>query len=363
MLTWHYRSRSESLIGYSNHAFYDARLATIPDRTFDVVERPPIVVSGPDEAAANLATSLQRPISFHSIEHGVYEDRRNMAEADYIAEMVRAMLGSEIDHTIGIVAFSEAQQTAIETSLAELAVLDRRFAEHLEAEQARTDDGEFVGLFIKNLENVQGDERDVIIMSVCYGRGPDGKMRMNFGPINQAGGERRLNVIFSRAKQHMMIVSSIVGRDITNTHNDGAAHLARFLDYAAAESMGGAGGEAVLRSLRAAGDVSADPVGRLPAAAVEIAEQLRSRGHDVDVNVGRSAFTVDVAIRRGGEYALGIMVDPSRETASPTARMIAEAGVLDAMQWPITRVLITEWWNNQGHVLDRIEHLLSASAD
>jgi hypothetical protein len=96
---------------------------------------------------------------------------------------------------------------------------------------------------------------------------------------------------------------------------------------------------------------------------MEIAQELRSRGLDVDVDVGRSAFTVDVAVRRGGKYALGIMVDPSREAASPTARMIAEAGVLDAMQWPITRVLITEWWNNPGHVLDRIEHLLSASAE
>ncbi|MEP4652472.1 MAG: AAA domain-containing protein [Ilumatobacter sp.] len=364
MLTWHYRSRSESLIGYSNHAFYDARLATIPDRSFDAVEREPIVVAGPDEAAENLATSFERPISFHSIERGVYEDRRNVAEADYIAEMVRAMLVAATGHTIGIVAFSEAQQTAIESSLAELAVLDRRFADLLEAEQVRTDDDEFVGLFVKNLENVQGDERDVIIMSVCYARNADGRMRMNFGPINQAGGERRLNVIFSRAKQHMMIVSSIVGSDITNTHNDGAAHLARFLDYAAAESVGGAGGESVLRSLRSstASDGSR-PVDERSAVATELAERLRLRGHAVDSGVGRSAFTIDVAVRRNGEYALGIMVDPGRTGTSPTERMIAEAGVLDAMGWPMTRVFVTEWWNDPDRVLDRIEHVLASPVD
>jgi hypothetical protein len=360
MLTWHYRSRHESLIGYSNHAFYDARLATIPDRGFDTAERSPILVSGPDEAAEHLSTSLQRPISFHMIQHGVYEDRRNVAEADYVAELVRAMLVSDTSHTIGIVAFSEAQQTAIETSLEELAVFDRHFGELLDSERIRSDDGEFVGLFVKNLENVQGDERDVIIMSVCYGKNRLGKMRMNFGPINQTGGERRLNVIFSRARQHMMIVSSIVGNDITNTHNEGAAHLARFLDYASAESAGGAGGELVLKSLRSPGGPDGVDVAS-SAVATELASRLRDRGHDVDTNIGRSAFRVDVAVRSHGSYSLGIMVDPGRET-SPTARLVAEAGVLDAMKWPITRVLASEWWDNPDRVLDRIELTLDQRA-
>ena len=359
MLTWHYRSRYESLIGYSNHAFYEARLATIPDRTLDTQRRDPIDVDASDEAAANLTTALDRPISFHAMQHGVYEDRRNTQEADYIAEMVRAMLATDVGHTIGVVAFSEAQQAAIETSLAELATLDRRFAEQLEEEQARVDDDEMVGLFIKNLENVQGDERDVIIMSVCYAVAPDGKMRMNFGPINQAGGERRLNVIFSRAKKHMMIVSSIVGRNITNLHNDGAAHLARFLDYAEAESIADGSGEPVLRSLHPVSPPAfTSPSDERTAVATELAEALRSAGHAVDVEVGRSVFSIDVAVRGNGEYSLGILIDPGESASTPTGRLIAEAGVLHAMNWPITRVLVTEWWNDPAQVIDRIGHLV-----
>lgn len=351
-LTWHYRSRSESLIAYSNHAFYDARLATVPDRLFEPAERPEIVVSGPDDARNYLDEVLARPISFHRVPHGVYEQRRNVAEADYVAELVRAVLVSGCGLTIGVVAFSEAQQTAIESSLADLAAVDAAFAELLDAEQNRVDDGEYVGLFVKNLENVQGDERELIVMSVCYGPDPNGKMRMNFGPINQSGGERRLNVIFSRAKKHMAIVSTIEAPAITNLHNDGAAHLARFLAYAQAESRGGDGGVAVLRSLRTGGDH--DPAGARSAVAAELAERLRQEGYEVDTDVGRSQFTIDVAIRGDDGYRLGVMIDPGDDDTSAAARLVSEAGVLDAFGWPVTRVMITEWWTNPDEVVAHI---------
>ena len=97
----------------------------------------------------------------------------------------------------------------IDSALNRLASKDEEFREQLDAEREREVDGQFVGLLVKNLENIQGDERDVIVLSICYGRGPNGKMLMNFGPINQSGGEKRLNVAFSRAKQFMAVVSSI----------------------------------------------------------------------------------------------------------------------------------------------------------
>ena len=100
------------------------------------------------------------------------------------------------------------------------------------------EDNQFVGLLVKNLENIQGDERDIIILSVCYGPDPEGTMRMHFGPINIAGGEKRLNVAFSRAKQHMVVVSSIHGELITNDYNSGARCLKNYLRYAAAVSTG-----------------------------------------------------------------------------------------------------------------------------
>lgn len=361
MLAWHYRSRSESLIDYSNHAFYHGRLATVPDRVFEPAQRKEIVAQSSEDAAQNLPMALERPISFHQIVDGEYRDRRNEAEAAYVAELVRSLLMSRVEDdpglTIGVAAFSEAQQTAIEDAINDLSNDDHAFGLAFEAELHRVDDGEYVGLFVKNLENVQGDERDVIIMSVCYAPDGAGKMRMNFGPINQAGGERRLNVIFTRSKQHMMIVSTITGSQITNTHNEGAANLARFLDYAAAESRGDqTASAAVLQTLRF-DDGSEEPVAR-SAAAAELAAGLEARGWDVDIDVGRSLFTVDVGVRGPTGYRLGVMIDPGRQTENATARLVADAGVLRAFGWPVARVFISEWLDHPAQVLDRLEQLL-----
>ena len=108
-------------------------------------------------------------MSFHYLKGGLYDNRRNNAEAAYIAQLVRGMLMSEGRRSIGIVAFSEAQQTEIESALSHLASEDPKFSERLEEEYEREVDGQYVGLLIKNLENIQGDERDVVILSICYG--------------------------------------------------------------------------------------------------------------------------------------------------------------------------------------------------
>ena len=369
LLNWHYRSRSESLIAYSNAAFYGGELATVPDRDLPPEPRPAIEVADPAEGASRAPDVLARPISFHRMVDGVYESRRNGPEADYVAELVRSLLAvPERDGgggTIGVVAFSEAQQSRIEASLAELAVVDPEFGAQLEAEQERIDGDEHVGLFVKNLENVQGDERDIIIMSVCYGPDRNGRMRMNFGPINQDGGERRLNVIFSRARRHMVVVSSIDGAAITNTHNPGAAHLARFLTYAASESIGDTrSADLLLSSLQpVTGDTA---VGRAvetarwgpppPSAVAQgLAVALRQRGLDVDTGVGRSDFRLDLAIRGDGDYLLGVLIDPDTSPdATAAGRFVAEAGVLTAFGWPVHRVVATDWWDDPASVVDRL---------
>ncbi|GAA0963876.1 WGR domain-containing protein [Kribbella koreensis] len=260
MLTWHYRSRSEALISFSNAAFYQGRLATIPDR-LPAHPAPPWTVRAGDESPASharpaddsptggpLASTpsqvaevvdgmLAGSITAVRVADGIYVRRTNPAEARWIAGLVREILARDTGKSLGIVAFSEAQQGEIERALDELADADPEFGARYEAEQVRTRDEQDAGLFVKNLENVQGDERDIVIMSVCYAAGPDGRMLMNFGPINTSGGEKRLNVIFSRARQHMVIVSSIDPEAITNTYNDGANTLRRFLTYANAVSQ------------------------------------------------------------------------------------------------------------------------------
>src|SRR5205814_1211222 len=161
------------------------------------------------------------------------------------------------------------------------------------------------------LENIQGDERDIIILSVCYGNAANGKVLMNFGPINQSGGERRLNVAFSRAKKHMALVSSIRHHAITNDYNDGARALKNYLRYAEALSAGDhAAARRVLWEINPAEEVGKGA--RTEHVAIQsLASRLRERGYHVELDVGQSRFRCDLAVRTNEErsYRLGILVD------------------------------------------------------
>ncbi len=226
------------------------------------------------------------------------------------------LLRRECGRSIGIVAFSEAQQDEIEAALQRLAQDDAEFRDRLDAEWEREIDGQFVGLLVKNLENIQGDERDIIILSVCYGYGPNGKMLMNFGPINKSGGERRLNVAFSRAKHHMAVVSSIQFTDITNDYNDGANCLKNYLRYAEAVSTGNSdASHRVLHGMSRWQAASDDPGGEADdPLAEQIAAALEAKGYVVDRAVGQSHFRCDLAVRREGEtvYRLAILLGQRR---------------------------------------------------
>ena len=361
MLLWHYRSRYEALIQFSNAAFYDDRLATIPDRRPALSGRDPLEVAG-DPAAADLpglaAAVLDRSISLLRVRDGVYASRTNAAEAGWIAHLVRELLAGESGLTIGVVAFSEAQQGEIERALEQLSGEDPDFATRYEAELNREEDGQGVGLFVKNLENVQGDERDIIVMSVCYAPGPDGRMRMNFGPINNAGGEKRLNVIFSRARQHMVLVSSIDATAVTNVYNDGANTLRTFLRYAAAVSTGDeAAAEGALAPFRTEtrGRPAAQPQ---PAIVEQIAAGLTARGVQVALDVGRSGFRCDLALRRPGEPAFrtAVLVDHATRFGSGAAeeRRLHHPVALASAGWRVEQVLTTEWWDRPEEVLTRL---------
>jgi predicted DNA-binding WGR domain protein len=363
LLAWHYRSRFESLISFSNAAFYSGNLFTIPDRQRALDNQGEIRVTDASQGEANIQALLARSISFHLMENGIYEDRTNPNEAAYIAQLVRALLRAGTGLSIGIVAFSEAQQGEIESALSGLADEDQDFSGRLEAEYAREENDVFCGLFVKNLENVQGDERDIIIMSVCYGRDPGRRMLMNFGPINQRGGEKRLNVIFSRAKIHMVIVSSIHYQDITNDYNDGANSLKNFLHYAEAVSRGDAEtARRVLENLNPLSRKALAPLTRDDAVISGLAQALRSRGYLVDLNVGQSKFRCDLAVRSKSDnlYQLGILVDTDGHYSNPNLldRYLMQPGILRAFGWRFALVLTKDWYHNPDDVLDRIEKLL-----
>ena len=364
LLAWHYRSRHEALISFSNAAFYDGRLVTIPDRRIEpTADVPAPVHSTQDDAGEIGADALQeRAVSFHHVADGVYGARRNPAEARYIAQMVRELLHRGSGQSIGIVAFSEAQQAEIESALEVLALEDPEFALQLEREYVREDEDQFNGLFVKNLENVQGDERDLIILSICYAPGADGRMLMNFGPINQRGGEKRLNVIFSRARLRMAVVSSIHAEAITNTHNDGAAALRAFLQFAQANARGDfERAQLVLGALNAGAREAFAPPPSADAIRQAIAAALRQRGHVVHEQVGRSQFRCDLAIvdPAGGDYQLAILLDdPQQAIADTRERYVFRPGVLRGFGWKVIDVPGRDWLRAPDVVLARIEAAL-----
>ncbi|MEO5866237.1 MAG: AAA domain-containing protein [Sphingomonas sp.] len=364
LLAWHYRSRSEALISFSNAAFYDGRLVTIPDRTIAAGSASPDPLRSDDPAAAaeGVERLLARAISFHPVADGMYDKRANLPEARLIATMVRDLLARETGLSIGIVAFSEAQQTEIENALDALAAEDPAFAARVEAEYVREDDGQVNDLFIKNLENVQGDERDVILLSICYAPDRSGRMAMNFGPINQRGGEKRLNVIFSRARHHMAVVSTIRAEAITNTHNDGARALRTFLSFAEAQARGdGEHGQTILATLNPeaqrvfARTAAPDPLRDA------LADALRARGHKIEANVGSASFRCDLAIVApdGASHSLGILLDGDAGGAVAD-RYVFQPTILRAFGWKVIDIPSHSWLRNPQAVIAQIEAALHA---
>ena len=368
LLAWHYRSRYEALISFSNAAFYGGSLYTIPDRLLPRGPSPDITVTSPEQAREIAPSILERSISFHFVTNALYDNRRNAQEAAYIAELVRELLQRDIKLSLGIVAFSEAQQTEIEAALEALAESDKEFGARYDAELSREEDDQFCGLFVKNLENVQGDERDIIILSICYGPDSTGRTLMNFGPINQRGGEKRLNVIFSRARHHMVVVSSIRHHAITNDYNDGANALKNFLQYAESVSRGEAdAARRILENLNPLARQSMQLSAGTHPVVDQLASALTARGYTVSTNVGQSRFRVDLAVGKVGEHAyeLAILVDSDAHYDNPDfmERYLLQPAILRAFGWEPLVLLAKDWFSDPEQVLNRINRRLNKVVD
>ncbi len=323
-LTWHYRSKHESLIAFSNAQYYDGRLFTFPS-VDDRVSR----------------------VSYVPIE-GTYDkghSRCNQAEAEAIvAELVRRIEAGT--HSVGVVAFSIAQQNLIEDKLLEV------FEQRPSLEAKAYDVPEPV--FIKNLENVQGDERDVILFSVGYGPDAKGRVSMNFGPLNRQGGERRLNVAVSRARYEMVVFATLKPEqiDLNRSKARGVADLRQFLEYA--------------RDGRLVLDPGQLQEGR-SAMTADVAEALTNAGYSVKTGVGRSRFKIDVAVmdpRDPSRYLLAIVGDGPGYHEAKTARdrEICRPSMLAALGWTVARVWTLDWYRRRDDVIARLLALLDKLA-
>jgi hypothetical protein len=334
-LRWHYRSRHEALITYSNATIYTPNhhpLITYPsaiDRSDD---------SG--VALFHVADGLYGRGSTHD----------NPKEAAVVVERVLQYATCHPERTVGVVAFSEAQAERIMDEL-DMARRGRPDLDHWFSSD-RLD-----GFFVKNLENVQGDERDVIIFSVGYGYGEAGRLTLNFGPLNKPGGYRRLNVAITRARTRIEVVTSITHRDIDqqlrgggNT-NVGVQHLRDYLAYAAE------GLEAISVN-RPSGE--GEPESPFEESVLAL---LRSWGWDVVPQVGQAGYRIDLGVRhadRPGEFLLGIECDGWAYHSSPVARDRdrLRQEVLEGLGWRLHRIWGTAWYRRRQHEEERLRATL-----
>ena len=334
-LLWHYRSRHESLIAFSNHHYYHDSLLTFhsPDRE-----------------------TKRYGVSFVHVADGVYDrskTRTNPKEAERLVEAVVARLldPAMAKKSTGVVTFSQAQQTLVED------LIDEARRQHPEIEPFFAEDAA-EPFFVKNLESVQGDERDAIYFSIGYGRDADGQFAMNFGPLNRPGGERRLNVAVTRAKEQVVVFSSVVSTQIDTgrTQAMGAMHLRSFLEYAERGNLQGASPAPAVAG--AAGSLFED----------EVAEFLRGHGYDVDREVGRSGCRIAMAVRSQVEperYAIGVDCDGERyaATASARDRDKLRAMVLEGLGWRLARVWTAAWWFDREATQRKLLDEVAAAAN
>ena len=320
MLRWHYRSRHQSLIAVSNSQFYENKLFIVPS---------------PYTQEAGMG------LQFHHISDGVFESGGkgiNVVEAKAIAKAIMEHARKYPEQSLGAATFSVSQRKAIQDELELLRRLNPDLEEFFNAHPSEP-------FFVKNLENVQGDERDVIMISVGYAKNAQGYMAMRFGPLGSEGGERRLNVLISRAKQRCEVFASITDEDIDLERAKGKGVFAfkLFLQYARTGRI----------SLAQRSEKEMDSVFE-----EQVADALQKVGYQVHPQVGIAGFFIDLAIAdpdMPGRYLLGIECDGRAYHSSRSARerdRLRQA-VLEDHGWIIHRIWSTDWFHRPEEQLKR----------
>lgn len=314
-LQWHYRSQHESLITYSNYRFYDGRLHTFP---------------GAVEQAQDVGVEMFKVA-------GVYRrgaSRDNPVEAQKVVERVLYHRRNHPQLTLGVVAFSSAQESAI------VAEFERQQPTAPEIGELLGGEDRLNGFFVKNLENVQGDERDIIIFSIGYGPDENGKFTEQMGPLGKSGGERRLNVAITRARRRIEVVASIAAGNFPGTSSAaGIRHLQRYLDYAER-------GVPALALDVVQADADVESVFE-----EQVLRVIQRLGFDAQPQVGVAGYRIDLGVRhpaRPGEFVLGVECDGAAYHSSRVARDRdrLRQEVLEGLDWRLYRIWGPSWFRD-----------------
>lgn len=324
-LHWHYRSRHESLIAFSNQEFYENSMFTFPS-----------------------VNDRERRVSLVKVD-GFFDrgkGRVNEEEAKAIVAEIRKRFedSKRNDQTIGVVTFNISQQTLIEDLLQEEYQRDAAFDKWANTGKET--------LFVKNLENVQGDERDVILFSIAFGPDAEGKLSLNFGPLNKEGGWKRLNVAVSRARTEMMVFTTITADriDLKRTKSKGVEALKDFLEFA--------------QKGRLQGDYVETRTEKEQGIMEHICQAIADGGYKYQKAVGHSKFKVDIAVinpYNPEEYLLGIMLDGEsyRQSQNTKDREVAQTSVLSGLGWELHRIWTMDWWDNRDKEIAKLMKILA----
>lgn len=339
MLNYHYRSTYEELINFSNYGFYGGKLYVSP----------------------NLTDSDERPIEWIKVKNGKWIDKQNIEEAKKIVELVKKILKERKDETLGIITFNVTQKNLIMDFLDEARNKDERFDLLLSEAETREKDGENIGFFVKNIENVQGDQRDIIIFSIGYAKNATDRVSINFGWLSQNGGENRLNVAISRAKKKIYVVSSIEPEELAvdNSQNKGPKLFKEYLKYAKAVSQNN---PEVIRTILLSlldGTQREEQLSFDSEFEEEVCNMLTEKGYRVSTQVGVGGYRIDMAIvdQNTGDYILGIECDGKLYHSSSSARErdYHRQKYLESRGWKIHRIWSPNWWKDPNKEIQKIE--------
>ena len=334
-LLWHYRSRHEHLIAFSNAKIYRNRLVSFP---------------------SNRERSPGWGVEYIHVTNGTYNGKGNpkgnIEEAKRVADEVFKHFRNFPDRSLGVVAFGSVQEEAIENQINIRRQQNPGFESFF-----KEDSGE--PFFVKSLENVQGDERDTIIFSIGYAKDKAGNMRMNFGPLSNVGGERRLNVAITRAKYNVKLVGSILPTDIAveRISEDGPKLLRKYIEYAM-------NGPEVLEqeAIESDGEEFESPFEE------SVHAFLTAKGYNVATQVGCSGYRIDLAVKHpklSGIYVLGIECDGAMYHSSKTARERdrLRQSLLESMGWKLYRIWSTDWIKDMVNEKRRLLEAVQGAID
>jgi superfamily I DNA and/or RNA helicase len=355
-LKWHYRSKHQELVNFSNHAFYDGNL----------------------EVAPNIVRNISdTPIKWIKCEQGVWDDRKNIPEAIMVVKQIKEILleneRSKTNRSIGVITFNINQRKEIERQVDLKMDKDSRFNKlYSKAANAKINKLEDIPI-IRNIENVQGDERDIIIFSTGYAKSEEDNksITVRFGSINQAGGENRLNVSITRARQKIIIISSFEPSDMDTSESrlEGPKKLKKYLQYA--KSINDGDISQVNNILSSLNKEFSESERLLDYNDIDfkfersIQEKLQEKGYEVDFHIGHSEYKVNLAVVHPDDpskYILAIETDGKifLSAQSSRERDVTRQQFLENKGWIIERIWSRNWWRDSEKEIDRLKQRIES---